>query len=64
MGISRQPSAISLQENRRWSLAVGRRSSAFGRQQKHQRSFACNLFKHKNAPAMRPEHWLYLMAES
>jgi hypothetical protein len=25
---------------------------------------AYNLFKHKNAPAMLPEHWLYLMADS
>jgi hypothetical protein len=68
MGISCQPSAIGHQLSgksslvvRRWSFAL---SSAFDRQQKHQTSFACNLFKHKNAPAMLPEHWLYLMAES
>jgi hypothetical protein len=56
MNMGDQLSALSAQENRRWSFVVGRWSFAT--------RFAYNLFKHKNAPAMLPEHWIYLMAES
>jgi hypothetical protein len=42
-------------------IVVGRRSSVVA---KAKSLFAIHLFKHKNAPAMLPEHSVFLMAES
>jgi hypothetical protein len=52
------------QNKRRWSLVVGRwqkrargrRLSVVGRQKQRLPPPAPDLFKHKNAPAMLPEH--------
>jgi hypothetical protein len=66
MGISRQPSVISHQENRRWSLVVGPvvglRPSVVSKSTKHHLPAI-----YSNTKMLRrcwPEHWLYLMAES
>jgi hypothetical protein len=72
IGFSRQLSALSYQPSAvrenvvgrpSWvvGLLTGRRSSDFGLGKNKPRYL--DLFKHKIAPAMRPERWFYLMAD-
>jgi hypothetical protein len=51
--------ALSCQPSGQSSSVVGLRSLA-----KAKSLVAIHLFKHKNAPAMLPEHSVFLMAES